>query len=84
MVSLDEVDVFWKKLDFNPSLIVEEEVDYVQEMGDVTRELLSQSPNVKKSLFSKVKEVIYPFLSMRQLWVWEGPQPRPSIFVCKC
>jgi hypothetical protein len=61
---LEDIDVFWRKLNFNPSLVEEEGSDYEQQLGVVTQEILSQtSPAVKKSMVSKVMSAIFPLKS---------------------
>ncbi|KAK1424767.1 hypothetical protein QVD17_20105 [Tagetes erecta] len=46
-VSVDAVDVFWRKLDFSPAYIIpDEKIDVREEMKKVTKHVLAQPESV--------------------------------------
>ncbi|KAL8263275.1 hypothetical protein R6Q59_024624 [Mikania micrantha] len=54
-VTLDEVDLFWRKLDLNPSLVNEDEgADIDAQLDRVIQHIKLQPNPVKKSMMSKV------------------------------
>ncbi|XP_022041249.2 uncharacterized protein LOC110943825 [Helianthus annuus] len=48
IIQLDEIDVFWRKLDLLPCKLVDEEVDIVAELNNVRQHLEAQSPVQQK------------------------------------
>ncbi|KAK1406337.1 hypothetical protein QVD17_41631 [Tagetes erecta] len=49
-VSVDAVDVFWKKFDFSPAyIILDEKIDVREEMEKVTKDVLAQPESVQMS-----------------------------------
>ncbi|KAK1427976.1 hypothetical protein QVD17_16760 [Tagetes erecta] len=61
-VSVDEVDVFWRKLDFSPAYIIpDEKIDVREEMEKVTKHVLAQPESVQKSLLQKITSIVFPF-----------------------
>ncbi|XP_035835743.1 uncharacterized protein LOC118484001 [Helianthus annuus] len=66
MIQLDDIDVFWRKLDLRPCKLVDEEVDVVAELNNVRQHLEAQSPVQQKSLLSKIKAVFTPKSSTKK------------------
>ncbi|XP_021995090.1 uncharacterized protein LOC110891942 [Helianthus annuus] len=53
MIQLDDIDVFWRKLDLLPCKLVDEEVDIVAELNNVRQHLEAQSPFSKRVCFQR-------------------------------
>ncbi|XP_035838222.1 uncharacterized protein LOC110877735 [Helianthus annuus] len=66
IIQLDEIDVFWRKLDLLPCKLVDEEVDIVAELNNVRQHLEAQSPVQQKSMLSKIKAVFTPKSSTKK------------------
>ncbi|XP_035838234.1 uncharacterized protein LOC118485849 [Helianthus annuus] len=66
MIQLDDIDVFWRKLDLLPCKLVDEEVDIVAELNNVRQHLEAQSPIQQKSMLSKIKAVFTPKSSTKK------------------
>ncbi|KAF5787840.1 hypothetical protein HanXRQr2_Chr10g0457351 [Helianthus annuus] len=66
MIQLDDIDVFWRKIDLLPCKLVDEEVDVVAELSNVRQHLEAQSPVQQKSLLSKIKAVFNPKSSTKK------------------
>ncbi|KAL8226956.1 hypothetical protein R6Q57_016788 [Mikania cordata] len=66
-ITLDEIDVFWRKLDLNPSLLNEDEnVDIDVQMDRVIQHIKNQPNPVKKSMMSMVFSTVFPLKSMKK------------------
>ncbi|KAK1408006.1 hypothetical protein QVD17_39635 [Tagetes erecta] len=61
-VSVDEVDAFWRKLDFSHAyIILDEKIDVREEMEKVTKHVLAKPESVQKSLLKKITSVVFLF-----------------------
>ncbi|KAD4178869.1 hypothetical protein E3N88_27460 [Mikania micrantha] len=80
-VTLDEVDLFWRKLDLNPSLLNEDEgADIDAQLDRVIQHIKLQPNPVKKSMMSKVFSAVFPFKSMKKEPVVQtNTRGRPSL-----
>ena len=65
-IPLDSIDVFWRKLDMKPAKTNDEDVDLDAELDVMKQHLMSQPPQVKKSMLSKIKSVFNPLKSNKK------------------
>ena len=65
-IPLDSIDVFWRKLDMKPAKTNDEDVDLDAELDVMKQNLMSQPPQVKKSMLSKIKSVFNPLKSNKK------------------
>ncbi|KAJ0940348.1 hypothetical protein HanRHA438_Chr02g0082331 [Helianthus annuus] len=79
VIQLEDIDIFWRKLDLNASNIDEEDVDVDKQLEYVKQKLSTQPPQVRKSVLSKIMAVVYPYMSDKKPpVVQENTHGRPT------
>ncbi|KAM0036796.1 putative OTU domain, FHY3/FAR1 family protein [Helianthus debilis subsp. tardiflorus] len=65
-IQLEDIDVFWRKLNFQSCKLIDDDVDVVEELNIVRQQLESHPPAQQKSLMSKIKAVLTPKKSTKK------------------
>ncbi|XP_035836042.1 uncharacterized protein LOC110888699 [Helianthus annuus] len=65
-IQLEDIDVFWRKLNFQSCKLIDDSVDVVEELDVVRQQLQSHPPAQQKSLLSKIKAVLTPTKSTKK------------------
>ncbi|XP_035845780.1 protein FAR1-RELATED SEQUENCE 5-like [Helianthus annuus] len=65
-IQLEDIDVFWRKLNFQCCKLIDDDVDVVEELNIVRQQLESHPPAQQKSLMSKIKAVLTPKKSTKK------------------
>ncbi|XP_021992322.1 uncharacterized protein LOC110889122 [Helianthus annuus] len=65
-IQLEDIDVFWRKLNFQSCKLIDDSLDVVEELDVVRQQLQSHPPAQQKSLLSKIKAVLTPTKSTKK------------------
>ncbi|XP_022032595.1 uncharacterized protein LOC110933694 [Helianthus annuus] len=65
-IQLEDIDVFWRKLNFHSCKLIDDSVDVVEELDVVRQQLQLHPPAQQKSLISKIKAVLTPTKSTKK------------------
>ncbi|XP_035843880.1 uncharacterized protein LOC110869401 [Helianthus annuus] len=65
-IQLEDIDVFWRKLNFQSCKLIDGSLDVVEELDVVRQQLQSHPPAQQKSLLSKIKAVLTPTKSTKK------------------
>ena len=65
-IQLEDIDVFWRKLNFQSCKLIDDSVDVVEELDVVRQQLQSHPPAQQKSMMSKIKAVLTPTKSTKK------------------
>ncbi|XP_021978960.2 uncharacterized protein LOC110874954 [Helianthus annuus] len=80
-IQLEDIDVFWRKLNFQSCKLIDDSLDVVEELDVVRQQLQSHPPAQQKSLLSKIKavyrELLVEFLSSFTFHPPGEPVPLP-------
>ncbi|XP_076951341.1 uncharacterized protein LOC143624649 [Bidens hawaiensis] len=78
-IPIEDVDPFWRRLDFDPACPPNEEPDYAAGLRDITDMLSSiDDPNQKKSFFAKLISAIPGRSKKKEPEKREDPRGRPK------
>ncbi|KAM0048893.1 putative FHY3/FAR1 family protein [Helianthus debilis subsp. tardiflorus] len=79
-IQLEDIDVFWRKLNFQSCKLIDDSLDVVEELDIVRQQLQSHPPAQQKSLLSKIKAVLTPTKSTKKPpVVQQNTRGRPTI-----